>query len=175
MENRISLSQLLEVTKKYGPRVTGLFLLTYISVACGAKPNIIFEFTNCGDTRGLELAPGDLIDLTDVGKGIDFQIDENGRVIPPSDKNFGVTKPGQEYWIGNRKKPYYVVTDQGDPNSNGLTDVKIQKVCPVNPTSTPQPSETPTSLLRGTGRLAAQVNRGFHPGPASKPAGRIRI
>ncbi len=177
MENNFSLRSVWEVTKKYGPRVGGLLLIAYIASACGVKPNIMFEMTGCEDVRELGLAPGDTVDLTDIDPKVNFRIDGDGRIIPPSDQSFGLTNPGQEWWFGDRIKPYYAVTDRGDVDGDGLTNIRIEKVCPAPATPIPtiQPSETPIGYLgRGTGRFAS-IPRGFHPGPASKPAVSGRI
>jgi len=175
MENPISLSQattdIWRVTKKYGFKVGGLLLIAYIGAACGAQPNIKFEMTDCGGVRGLELKPGDVVDLGDVGPEVNFKIDNDGRIVPSSKDIFGVTDPGQEYWFGDREKPYYLVRDQGDPDSNGLTNIEIEKVCPPKSTPSPQPSETPIGFLKGNVRSVVQADRGFNPGKdVSKPA-----
>ena len=177
MENPISLSQattdIWRVTKKYGFKVGGLLLIAYIGAACGAQPNIKFEMTNCGGVRELELAHGDLVDLTDAKPKINFQIDEAGRVIPPYDKYFGVTKPGLQYRFGDLEETHYIITDQGDPDGDGLTNIEIEKVCPAKSTPSPQPQETPTGLLKGTGKYTSNP-RGLDT-RNSKPAFQSRV
>ena len=145
-----------------------ILLFSYLLTACGTNPNIKFELADCGSVRGLELKPGDVVDLGDVGPEVNFKIDNDGRIVPSSKDIFGVTDPGQEYWFGDREKPYYLVRDQGDPDSNGLTNIEIEKVCPPKSTPSPQPPVTPTGYLKGPGRLASLPN-GFHPNPG-KPA-----
>ena len=149
---------------KLGP--VGLVILATVLSACGstgAQPNIEFAINNCDDTRILELGPGDKVDLIDINPVVNFQIGADGRVTPPDEANFGVLQSGTGWWFGgrNQNRPYYLVLDQGDLNNNGLTDIMIQKVCPVAPTSM---NQAPI----GSGKLAS-LPRGFA-SRGSKPA-----
>lgn len=156
----------MELLKRLKLSATALALL--VTAACGAQPNIKYEAADCGDKRTLDLKPGDLVDLTDAGKGkSDFNVDENGKIVVPgvSDK---ITDPNAvDYIIGDPANEHYIVR----PVRGGDGDVQIEKVCPVppaTPTPNPTPSEAPVGL-RGTGKYAAMA-KGFHPGMNSKPA-----
>lgn len=136
----------------------------FFGVACGTKPNISHEFANCGGTRILDLEPGDVVDLTDAGKGnSDFSITSEGKIFVPdvSDK---ITDPNAvDYIIGEKDENHYVVKS----TNSGNGDVKVTKVCPAP--ATPTPTLEPASFLRGSQKFAG-VNPAFHHGKAiNKP------
>ncbi|MFZ6034672.1 MAG: hypothetical protein ACOYUB_00785 [Patescibacteria group bacterium] len=160
--NRLSVK---DINWKGVGRTLPILIFGFIT-ACGAQPNVKYETSTCGDTRILDLKPGDRVDLTDAGSGkYDFSIDENGDVVVPgvSDK---ITDPNAvDYIIGDKTKQHYVVKSLGKDG-----DVQIEKNCPappITPTPNPTPSETPIGI-KGTGRYAS-IPRGFSPGAASKP------
>jgi hypothetical protein len=147
---------------------TALGILIFASSCSTPTPTIKYENTSCDESRILDLEPGDIVDLTDVGNKNDFIITLDGKIYVPGVSN-KITDPNAvDYIIGDKDKPpYYVVKSTGTGNG----DVSIKKVCPIKPaTPTPQPSPTPYSYLgKGSGKLAS-LPPGFHPNvKASKP------
>lgn len=155
----------METSSKF--KLAGTALVLFLN-ACGAQPNIKYESSSCGDTRILDLKPGDRVDLTDAGEGkFDFSVDDNGNIVVPgvSDK---ITDPNSvDYIIGDSTNEHYIVR----PVRGGDGDVQIEKNCPAPPpTQTPSPTpqfETPTPIS-GTGKYAS-IRPGFSPSRSSKP------
>lgn len=168
MNNEI-LKELLIITKKYGPGV-GLAILATVLSACGAKPQITTSIENCGGEAEVDVAPGVLQKITVPGLDLQYIINEDGSLTYFSKPKFTDNPPSTRQ-IGDLNGEHLIVELQGDTDGDGRQNVVFQSVCPIapTPTITPQPSETPTGLLKGIVRSTSLVKQGFHPGQASKP------
>ncbi|MBW7960671.1 hypothetical protein H3C65_04260 [Patescibacteria group bacterium] len=141
------------------------------AVACGPKdPTIKFQNANCNDPRVLDLEPGDVVDISDVGEKSDFEITADGIIYVPGVSDRLTDPKATDYIFGEKDKPHYIVKSTG----NGNGDVEVKRVCPTPPKPTPTP--TKPSSLHGSQRYAAMAPN-FHPGKASKSvfSGRIRF
>ena len=182
MENRIPLSQvganLWEVTKKYGQyglRVSGLLLLGYLGVACGAKPQVITIIKNCDGEAEVDAAPGVLQKIEVPGINIKFIVNPDGSITYFSNPPFTDIPPVENRPIGILNKKHLELTLQGDIDGGGNQDITFRSVCPTppKPTPPPQPSGTPIGSLKGSGRIAS-TPRGFDT-RSSKPTFSNRI
>ncbi len=147
-----------------------LLLLT----ACGAKSQITTTIESCGGQEEVDAQPGVLRKMTAPGITIEYMVNPDGSLTWFSKPPFTDIPPFTGRPLGKITEKHLLIDLQGDTDGDGGQNAVFKSVCPD---PLPKPSETPIGLLKGNVRSITQINRGFHPGDASKPvfSGRIRF
>ena len=145
--------------------VVGIFVSSLLA-ACEAKPAVTTTIGNCGGEAEVDVAPGELQKILAPNIEFEFIVNDNGSITYYSSPKFTDFPPSVRH-IGDLDSGIDVDLE-GDTNKNGKQNIIFKSDCPA-PTPTFSPI-TPTGLLKGNARSLAQVDQGFHPGNASKPA-----